>query len=75
MEPICISNKHNIQIEPLHFEWDRFIPILEKEFPDLLKVMLNHCSQQQLLNANENRPLLLRNRNYTITLEEESTTE
>ena len=42
---ICINNKYTIQIEPLHFEWDKFIPTLEKEFPDILNEMLNHNSQ------------------------------
>ena len=32
-EGIHISNKYKIQIEPLQFEWDRFLPTLEKGFP------------------------------------------
>ena len=49
-EAIHISNKYKVQIEPLHFEWDRFIPTLEKKFPDILNEMLYHNSQQQPLN-------------------------
>ena len=61
-EAIHISNKYKVQIEPLHFEWDRFIPILEKEFPDILNEMLSCNSQQQQLNSNENRSMTNRNR-------------
>ena len=34
-----ISNKYKIQIEPIQSEWDRFLSILEKDFPDIL----NEC--------------------------------
>ena len=30
-----ISTKCSIQIEPLYFEWDKFISMLEKHFPDI----------------------------------------
>ena len=44
---ICIINKYKVQIEPLHFEWDRFIPPLEKEFSNILNEMPSCSSQQQ----------------------------
>ena len=52
---IHVSNTYEVQIEPLHFEWDKFTPTLEKEFLDTLNKMLNHNSQCQPLNSNENR--------------------
>ena len=42
---IHTSNKYKVQIEPLNFEWDLFLPILEKEFPDILNEMPSHNSQ------------------------------
>ena len=61
-EAICINNKYTIQTESLHFEWDKVKPTLKKEFPDILKKMLNHNSQMQPLNPNENRSISHRNR-------------
>ena len=43
----CISNKYKIQIEPLEFEWDKFIPTLEKDFPDILNEVLSCTNNQQ----------------------------
>ena len=65
-EAIHISNKYKVQIEPLHLEWDRFIPIFEKEFLDILNEMLGHNSQHQPLNSNKNRSILHRNREQYI---------
>ena len=31
-----ISNKYNVRINPLYFEWHKFIPTLERQFPDVL---------------------------------------
>ena len=53
-EALCVSNKYTIQIEPLHFEWDKFIPTLKKAFLDILNKMLSHNHQQQPLNQNKN---------------------
>ena len=50
---LCISNKYTVQIESLHFEWDKFIPTLEKEFPNILNEIISCNSQQQPLNPNE----------------------
>ena len=36
------SCKYSVQIDPLYFEWDRFIPTLEKHFLDILGEILNH---------------------------------
>ena len=33
-EAIHISNKYKVQLEPFYFEWEMFIPTLEKEFLD-----------------------------------------
>ena len=56
-EAIHISNKYKLQLQHLYFEWEMFIPTLEKEFPDILNEMLSHNSQQQLLNSSENRSI------------------
>ena len=36
-----ISTKYSVWIDPLYFEWDKFIPTLEKHFPDLLDEILD----------------------------------
>ena len=36
---------------PLHFEWDKFIPTMEKDFLDVLNEMPNDNSQHQPLNT------------------------
>ena len=58
-EAVHINNKYNVQIYHLHFEWDKFIPTLEKEFPDILNEMLSPDNQQQPFNSTENRSILL----------------
>ena len=57
-------NKSNVQLEPFCFEWERFMPTLQKEFPDISSEMLSHKSQQQQqpLNLNENRYIPCRDR-------------
>ena len=40
-----IGTKYSVQIEPLFLEWDTFISILEKHFPDILDDTLN-CDNQ-----------------------------
>ena len=62
IEAICFCKKYPIQIEPLCFEWNMFVPKLEKGFPDILNKMLSNNSQWQSLNSNENKSILLRNR-------------
>ena len=52
---IHYSNKHKIQIEPIQFEWDRFLFTLEKDFPERLNEMVSHNRQQQPPNSNKNR--------------------
>ena len=39
--PQYISNKYNVGINLLYFEWFEFIPMLERQFPDILNEMLN----------------------------------
>ena len=61
---IPISNKYKIQIEPIKFEWDKFLLSLEKDFPEILHEVLSYNNhQQQLLNSNENRSTSNENRN------------
>ena len=59
-EAIHVSNKYKVKIDPLHFKWDRFIALLEREFPDIWNEMLN--SQWQPLTPNKNRPIPHRDR-------------
>ena len=40
-----ISHKYSVQIDPLYFEWDKLIPMLENYFPDILEELLN-CDHQ-----------------------------
>ena len=40
-----ISSKYNVQINPLYFEWNKFIPTLERQFPDVIYEILN-CDYQ-----------------------------
>ena len=39
---ICLSNKHKIQIEPIQFEWDKFLSTFGKDFPEVLNEVLSH---------------------------------
>ena len=45
-EALHISNKCKIQIEPIQFEWDKFLPTLEKNFPEILNEILGHNNNQ-----------------------------
>ena len=47
---IYISNIYRIQIEPILFEWDKFLPTLEKDFLDILKLLSCRNSQIHQLN-------------------------
>ena len=46
-----IRTKYSVWTEPLYFEWVKFIPMLEKYFPDILDEMLN-CHNQMSASAN-----------------------
>ena len=51
---IHISNKYEIQIECIQFEWDKFLPTLEKDFLEILNEVLSYNNhQQQLSNSNK----------------------
>ena len=57
---IQISNKYKIQIEPIQFEWDRFLPTLEKDFLEILNEMLkvtvvNNNQQIQTKNPHQTK--------------------
>ena len=41
-EAIHISNKYKIQIEPIQFERDKFLPNLEKDFLEIMNEVLSH---------------------------------
>ena len=60
-EAQCINNKYNKQINPLHFEWDKFIFTLERHFPDVLNEMLSCNHQWHLSDQNESRSTISRN--------------
>ena len=42
----CIDIKYIVKIEPMCFEWEKFISTLEKHFPDILQEIL-HCDCQR----------------------------
>ena len=41
----CIGIKYSVKMESKYFEWGKFIPTLEKHFPDVLEDILN-CYHQ-----------------------------
>ena len=34
----CIGTKYSVKMKPMYFEWEKFIPTLEKHFQDILEV-------------------------------------
>ena len=46
-EAIHISNKYKIHVEPIQFEWDKFLPTLEKDFPEILNEVLHQSNKHQ----------------------------
>ena len=52
-----ISNKYNIQIDTLYFEWNKFITILHRHFSDILNEMLNHHCQWHPSDQHESRSI------------------
>ena len=54
-EAIHISNKYEIQVNPIQFEWTGSFPHYKKDFQHILNEMFSHYSQQQLTNSNETR--------------------
>ena len=57
-----ISNRYNIEIDPLHFEWDKFIPTLERQLPDIFNEMLNCDHQGHPLDQSDHTSIISRNR-------------
>ena len=43
-QTIHSSNKCKIQIKPIQFGWDKFLPTLEGSFPEILSEVLSHNS-------------------------------
>ena len=67
-EAIHISNKYKIQTEPIQIEWDKFLPVLEKDLSEILNEVLRHNNNQlQSANPNENRSMPNKNRNQYNT--------
>ena len=56
-----ISSNHIVQINPLYFEWDKFILTLERQFPDVLNEMVNCDHQWHLSDQNKSRSTISRN--------------
>ena len=68
---INISNMYKIQIEPIQFEWDKFLPTLEKDSLEILNEELSHNNnQQQQPNSNENSSTPNKNRNQYNMVED-----
>ena len=67
-EATYINNKYIIQIEPMQFKWDKFLPMLEKDFPDILKEVLSCINQQHqsISNVNNSMPNKYRSRYNTV---------
>ena len=66
---IHISSKYKIQMEPIQFEWDKFLPTLEKDFPEILNEVLWHSNNQhQQPNSNKNRNTSSKNKNQYNTV-------
>ena len=66
-ESTHIGNKYKIQIEPVQFQWDKFLPTLEKDFQEILNEVLSHSNQQQLPKSNKDRSAPNENRNQYNT--------
>ena len=45
-EAIYINNKYKIEIEPVQFEWDMFLPTLEKDVSEMLDEILSHNNNE-----------------------------
>ena len=45
----------------MYFKWDKFIPTLEKQFPDILNEVLNHDHQWPSSEQSVNRFTIARN--------------
>ena len=55
-------------MESIQFEWDKFLPTLEKYFQEMLnKVLGCNNTQQQIPNSNKNRSTPNKNRNQYNT--------
>ena len=61
-----ISNKYKIHIESIQFKWYRFLPILEKDFSEILSKVLNHKSTVTTNKLKKNRSTLNENREQYI---------
>ena len=67
-EAIHISNKYKILIEPIKFEWDKFLPTSEKDSSEILNKILSHNNnQQQIPNSNDNTNIPDENRDQFHT--------
>ena len=53
LDALHISNKYNIQVESVQFELDKFLPTLEKDFPEILNE-ISSCNNNQQQQPNLN---------------------
>ena len=69
-----ISNKYKILIDPMQYEWDKFLSTLEKDFLDILNEVLS-CknSLQHQLSSNVNNSMPHKNRSQYNTVIENRT--
>ena len=68
-EATYICNKYKNHIEPIQFEWDKFLPTLEKDFPDLLNEVLSYTNNQlhqPIANIKSSTPNENRNQYNTV---------
>ena len=40
-DTINIGIKYSVKIKPMYFQWDKFIPRLEKHYPNIVQEMLD----------------------------------
>ena len=56
-EVMYIGTKYSIQIDPIYFDWDTFIPTLESHFPDIAEELMNHGHLRYALVHNEGKSI------------------
>ena len=62
------GTKNSLQMDPLYFEWDKFVPTLEKHFPDILGDILNHDYQGYALVQGQGQSFPANNDEFNISL-------
>ena len=67
-ESIYISSKYSLQVDPLHFEWVKFIPALEKHLPDIYHEILNHINHRYVLVQDQGQSIPANNEDFNTSL-------